>query len=81
MWADVPTKPLQGVEFKKMSAFLMNCPVEYEEDEHGETSTAIGMLIGRGTRTIPFQTSQECVRRIGHTQLAGRQTSDKENPE
>ena len=55
------------MEFKKMSALLMNCPVEYEEDEHGETSSAIGLLTGRGTRTIPFQILQECVRRIGHT--------------
>ena len=32
IWADVLTKPLQGLKFKKMRAFLMNCPVDYSED-------------------------------------------------
>jgi hypothetical protein len=32
MWADVLTKPLQGLKFMKMRAFLMNCPVDYSED-------------------------------------------------
>jgi hypothetical protein len=31
MWADVLTKPLQGLKFMKMRAFLMNCPVDYSE--------------------------------------------------
>ena len=32
MWADILTKPLQGVEFCQMRAFLMNCPTDYSED-------------------------------------------------
>jgi hypothetical protein len=32
MWADVLTKPLQGIKFMKMRAFLMNCPVNYSEE-------------------------------------------------
>ena len=32
MWADVLTKPLQGLKFRQMHAFLMNCPVNYAED-------------------------------------------------
>ena len=32
MWADVLTKPLQGAKFRLMRAFLMNCPVDYQED-------------------------------------------------
>ena len=32
MWADVLTKPMQGLAFKKMSAALMNCEVDYSED-------------------------------------------------
>jgi hypothetical protein len=32
MWADVLTKPLQGLKFMKMRAFLMNCPVNYSEE-------------------------------------------------
>jgi hypothetical protein len=26
MWADIPTKPLQGQKFRDMRAFLQNCP-------------------------------------------------------
>ena len=33
MWADVLTKPLQGIEFKKMRAQLMNCAMEYIDKE------------------------------------------------
>ena len=29
MWADVMTKPKQGMVFKEMGAVLMNCPVDY----------------------------------------------------
>jgi hypothetical protein len=32
MWADVLTKPLQGAKFRLMRAFLMNCPVDYQDD-------------------------------------------------
>jgi hypothetical protein len=32
MWADVPTKPLQGSKFQLFKAFLMNCPKNYTED-------------------------------------------------
>ena len=32
MWADVLTKPLQGMKFRQMRAFLMNCPPDYSED-------------------------------------------------
>ncbi len=33
MWADVLTKPLQGAKFRLMRAFLMNCHVDYLENE------------------------------------------------
>jgi hypothetical protein len=33
MWADVLTKPLQGMAFRTMRAALMSCPVNYEENE------------------------------------------------
>jgi hypothetical protein len=33
MWADVLTKPLQGAKFCLMRAFLMNCPVDYFENQ------------------------------------------------
>ena len=32
MWADVLTKPLQGLKFCKMRAFLMNCAIDYSEE-------------------------------------------------
>jgi hypothetical protein len=32
MWANILTKPLQGVKFCQMRAFLMNCPTDYSED-------------------------------------------------
>ncbi len=33
MWADVLTKPLQGLKFRQMRAILMNCPIDYAEDK------------------------------------------------
>ena len=32
MWADVLTKPLQGTEFRKMRAQLMNCAMEFIDE-------------------------------------------------
>ena len=31
MWADVLTKPLQGLKFRQMRAVLMNCPLDYSD--------------------------------------------------
>jgi hypothetical protein len=33
MWADILTKPLQGLAFRTMRAVLMNCPINYEDEE------------------------------------------------
>ena len=33
MWADVLTKPLQGMTFMTMRAVLMYCPVNYEDQQ------------------------------------------------
>ncbi len=33
MWADVLTKPLQGMAFRTMRAQLMNCANNYEDEE------------------------------------------------
>jgi hypothetical protein len=57
MWADVLTKPLQGVVFKRIRATLMNCSVEYEESKDAEKPLHIKSLPERGK--IPFQTPQE----------------------
>jgi hypothetical protein len=32
MWADVLTKPLQGLKFITMRAFLMNCSIDYSKE-------------------------------------------------
>ena len=37
MWADVLTKPLRGTEFIKMRAQLMNCAMEYIDEEESPT--------------------------------------------
>ena len=37
MWSDVLTKPLQGTEFRKMRAQLMNCAMEYIDEEESPT--------------------------------------------
>ena len=59
MWADVLTKPLQGMAFKQMRAELMNCSVEYGEDEEQETSHPIKPLPKGGKGSL--QAPQECV--------------------
>ena len=58
MWADVLTKPLQGMAFKQMRAELMNCSVEYEEDEERETSQPLKPLPKGGKGSL--QAPQEC---------------------
>ena len=40
MWEDVLTKPLQGLKFMKMRAFLMNCPVNYSEEPTSNPTSA-----------------------------------------
>ena len=69
MWADVLTKPLQGMEFKQMRAELMNCLVEYEEDEEQETSQPLKPL-PKGEKSS-LQALQECV---GNSTISGRAT-------
>ena len=36
MWADILTKPLQGLAFRTMRAVLMNCLINYEDEEETE---------------------------------------------
>jgi len=59
MWADALTKPLQGMVFKQMRAELMNCSVEYEEDEERETSQPLKPLPKGGKGSL--QAPPECV--------------------
>jgi hypothetical protein len=64
MWANVLTKPLQGVKLQQMRAILMNCPIDYSEDPPllspipVESSTIIPMK----PQLDPIKVSrQECV--------------------
>ncbi len=57
MWADVLTKPLQGMVFQTMRAEIMNCPVNYEDpaedtEEQERKATKYG-LKGRSRSTSP----------------------------
>jgi hypothetical protein len=54
MWADVPTKPLQGQKFRDMRAFLQNCPRDYDDD----TERQYGSMSHQATADA---TSRECV--------------------
>ncbi len=36
MWADILIKPLQGLAFRTMRAALMNCLINYEDEEETE---------------------------------------------
>ena len=68
MWADVLTKPLQGMSFKKMQAKLMSCSFDYKENEERETTLHTKSLSERGK--VPSQTLQECVGNTTNSYLA-----------
>ena len=36
MWADILTKPLKGLAFRTMRAVLINCPINYKDEEEAE---------------------------------------------
>jgi hypothetical protein len=66
MWADVLTKPLQGMAFRNMWAQLMNCPINYEDEEE---KTPLRLMPVRGSKSVTWkdtkhqssQAPQECV--------------------
>jgi hypothetical protein len=73
MWADILTKPLQGLAFRTMRAVLMNCLINYEDEE--ETEVIRSMTNTNNTPVPPkkwennlktvFHVPQECVGRNG----------------
>ncbi len=74
MWADVMTKPLQGMAFKEMRAELMNCLVNYEDPEvEMDKDRTKGPVTAPKTVTLksvvatPFKAPQECV---GHNRVS-----------
>ena len=66
MWADVLTKPLQGMAFRSMRAQLMNCAINYEDEEE---KTPPRLMPVQGSRLVTWkdtkhqslQAPQECV--------------------
>ena len=50
MWSDALTKPLQGTDFIKKRAQLVNCAMEYKDEEESTT---------KKRRTLIDQTSQQ----------------------
>jgi hypothetical protein len=79
MWADVLTKPLQGRAFRLMRSKLMNCSLDYEDQEVSEEkspkmsavndvkarSNKPKPVTGRVRHQAPTQALQECVGRPG----------------
>ncbi len=66
MWADVLTKPLQGAKFHLMHAFLMNCPVNYFENQATDfiptstpTSTKTKISTSSKNHSQPFVPTDE----------------------
>jgi hypothetical protein len=68
MWADIQTKPLQGMAFQTMRAQLMNCQIHYEDPSKEPLKqltrkpvVAKRLVTWGGTKQVPSQTLQECV--------------------
>ena len=60
MSTDVLTKVLQGTEFRKMGAQLMNCAIKYKDEEESTTKKR-KTLIDKTSQQDAIQTVQYCV--------------------
>ena len=76
IWADVLTKPLQGTEFRKIRAQLMNCAMEYIDGEEYPTNK-LKKLIDQASQQDAIQTVQECVGRYPRIKLGTRRVVNK----
>jgi hypothetical protein len=77
MWAEVLTKPLQGVAFRTMRAKLMNCAIDYQDEEMTNKSISTTQSLPmRGILRNPSKAWQECVEHKGLT--AARQGTDRQ---
>ena len=76
MWADVLTNPLQGIEFRKMRAQLMNFAMEYKDEEESAAKKR-KTLIGQTSQQDTIQTVQECVGRYPTIKLGSRKLVSK----
>ena len=90
MWADILTKPLQGIAFQTMRDQLMNCPINYEDPSDEPTKqltrkpvVAKRLMTWGGTKQVPSRAPLEDVgqsrsNRPSHT--ADRQLRIGRNP-
>ena len=69
-------KPLQGTEFRKMRAQLMNCTMEYKDEEESTTKKC-KTLIDQTSQEDAIQTVQECVGRYPIIKLGTRKVGNK----
>ena len=76
MWADVLTKPLQGIESIKMRVQLMNCAMEYKDKKQSATKKC-KTLIDQTSQQDAIQTVQECVGRYPTIKLGTRKLVSK----
>ncbi len=66
MWADVLTKPLQVMAFRTMRAQLMNCAINYKDEEEKTQSKLMPVhsrrsVTRKDTKLQSLQAPQECV--------------------
>jgi hypothetical protein len=88
MWADILTKPLQGMAFQTMRAQSMNCPVNYEDPCNEPTKqltprkpvVAKRLVTWGGTKQVPSRTPS-VLGKTGQTNLVVGQTDGSELPE
>jgi hypothetical protein len=75
MWADVLTKPLQGMVFRKIQAELMNCEVNYEDHQEEETARNKSSLTVRESQLCPPRHRRSVLGKIGQTRSNGPGTN------
>jgi hypothetical protein len=66
MWADVLTKLLQGMAFRTMRAQLMNCAINYKDEEEKTQPRLMPvrssiLVTWKDTKPKSLQAPQECV--------------------
>ncbi len=66
LWVDILTKPLQGMAFQTMRVQLMNCAINYKDEEE-QTQTKLmpvrssKLVTWKDTKPKSLQAPQECV--------------------
>jgi hypothetical protein len=81
MWADVLTEPLQGMAFRTMRAQLMNCAINYEDEEEKTRPRLVPVCSSRSvtwkdTKPKSLQALQECVG-LNRQKYLPRPTTDR----